>query len=486
MSGSEEKKLNSLHEEDSLYKVQGGKAAYQISPAYGQNTLYKVNPVHDAWERALAAESICQDILTSARNQLYLNMRFMDCALSALFFQGDMGVHPVGTDGTVLYYQPEELMEQFRRSQEKVNRIYLHSLLHCIFLHCFPEKDEEGNPAVDVQYWNLACDITVENIIDGLYLKCVHQPASMVKRQALQLILEEGKVMTAQRIYRRLQTLHLPENKMQELRREFTQDDHGKWYENHPNSPQMSQRKKNWDDIRNRMQTEMETFSKEAGEGGETLVDQLRAQNQNRYDYKEFLRKFSVLKEEMKVDMDTFDYIFYNSGMNLYGNMPLIEPLETKEERKVEDFVIVIDTSMSCKGALVQKFLEETYSVLSESESFFRRIHVHILQCDEKIQSDVVIENAMQLKEYMSHFTVKGGGGTDFRPAFAYVEQLMRAKKFTKLRGLIYFTDGYGIYPAKMPPYETAFVFMKEDYQDIDVPPWAIRLILDEEDLESV
>ena len=95
MSGSEEKKLNSLHEEDSLYKAQGGKAAYQISPTYGQNTLYKVNPVHDAWDRALAAESICQDILSSARNQLYLNMRFMDCALSALFFQGDMGVHPV-------------------------------------------------------------------------------------------------------------------------------------------------------------------------------------------------------------------------------------------------------------------------------------------------------------------------------------------------------------------------------------------------------
>ena len=42
----------------------------------------------------------------------------------------------------------------------------------------------------------------------------------------------------------------------------------------------MSQRKKNWDDIRNRMQTEMETFSKEAGQGGETLADQLRAQNE--------------------------------------------------------------------------------------------------------------------------------------------------------------------------------------------------------------
>ena len=91
MSGSEEKKLNSLHEEDSLYKAQGEKLLYQISPTYGQNTLYKVNPVHDAWEdRALAAESICQDILSSARNQLYLNMRFMDCALISTFLSREI------------------------------------------------------------------------------------------------------------------------------------------------------------------------------------------------------------------------------------------------------------------------------------------------------------------------------------------------------------------------------------------------------------
>ena len=290
--------------------------------------------------------------------------------------------------------------------------------------------------------------------------------------------------MTAQRIYRRLQTLHLPENKMQELRREFTQDDHGKWYENHPNSSQMSQRKKNWDDIRNRMQTEMETFSKEAGEGGETLVDQLRAQNQNRYDYKEFLRKFSVLKEEMKVDMDTFDYIFYNYGMNLYGNMPLIEPLETKEERKVEDFVIVIDTSMSCNGSLIRRFLEETYSVLAESESFFRKIQVHIIQCDEKIQDDQVIHNQKEMEAYLEDFNVRGFGGTDFRPAFTYVEHLIKMGAFQRLRGLLYFTDGYGTFPAKMPPYDTAFVFMKDDYRDVDVPPWAIKLILDTQALE--
>ena len=29
-----------------------------------------------------------------------------------------------------------------------------------------------------------------------------------------------------------------------------------------------------------------------------------------------------------------------------------------------------------------------------------------------------------ELDDYMAHFTLQGGGGTDFRPAFAYVDQL--------------------------------------------------------------
>ena len=63
----------------------------------------------------------------------------------------------------------------------------------------------------------------------------------------------------------------------------------------------------------------------------------------------------------------------------------------------------------------------------------------------------------------MENLTLKGEGGTDFRPAFIYVEELMREHVFSNLKGLLYFTDGKGIYPAKKPPYETAFVFMKED-----------------------
>ncbi len=145
--------------------------------------------------------------------------------------------------------------------------------------------------------------------------------------------------------------------------------------------------------------------------------------------------------------------------------------------------MIVIDTSMSCKETLVRRFLEETYSVLKESESFFRNIHIRILQCDERVWEDAEITGQEELKSYMEHFTVRGQGGTDFRPAFAYVEELLAKKVFYHLRGLIYFTDGYGTFPVKMPPYETAFVFLQENYRDADVPPWAIKLILGEDEL---
>ena len=49
---------------------------------------------------------------------------------------------------------------------------------------------------------------------------------------------------------------------------------------------------------------------------------------------------------------------------------------------------------------------------------------------------------------------------------------------FHALRGLVYFTDGMGIYPAWRPPYETAFVLLEEPPLSVTMPPWAIRLIL--------
>lgn len=437
-----------------------------------------INPVHMEQERQLRIQDICQEILGNARNELYLHMRFLDVALSSLPFVPDMGIQGLGTDGANLYYHPELLMRWYRDSRVLVNRAYLHSLFHCLFAHMLQERE------YDEAYWNLACDITTEYVLDGLYISCLHIPKRQTRRECYQQLRREMPVVTAQKMYRWLCKKRLSDTAFLQLAQEFHVDDHVFWKQEKP-PEQKQQLRQKWDDIRDKMQTEMETFAKDASENSQSLKNQLQVENQKRYDYREFLRKFSVLKEEVQVDMDSFDYVFYHYGMELYGNMPLIEPQETKEVEKIEDFVIAIDTSMSCKGELVQHFLEETYSVLLEKESFFKKIRVHIIQCDEQIQQDVVITSREEMKEYMDHFTIVGQGGTDFRPVFAYVQELLARGEFTRLRGLLYFTDGYGIFPAKMPNYDTAFVFMKEDYRDMDVPPWAYKLIIDKQELEE-
>ena len=41
----------------------------------------------------------------------------------------------------------------------------------------------------------------------------------------------------------------------------------------------------------------------------------------------------------------------------------------------------------------------------------------------------------------------------------------------------MYFTDGFGTYPAEPTPYETAFVFCRDqEWNEKDVPEWALKL----------
>ena len=228
----------------------------------------------------------------------------------------------------------------------------------------------------------------------------------------------------------------------------------------------------------------MATCSNDAAEMVGDLYDYIKIATRERYDYKRFLQKFTTLREEIRLDLDSYDYIYYTYGLNHYGNMPLIEALEYKEVRKIEELAIVIDTSESCSGEYVRRFLEETFAILTNKDNFFRKMNVHIIQCDARAQQDDVITCEDDMKRYMENFKLIGFGGTDFRPAFEYVNELCRKKVFRHLKGLLYFTDGYGTYPARRPDYDVAFVFLEESYNDRHVPPWAIKLILGPEDIQ--
>ena len=240
-----------------------------------------------------------------------------------------------------------------------------------------------------------------------------------------------------------------------------------------------------WSEIARHMQVDLDTGKQQRGSGAGAMMQNLRAVTRETYDYTDFLRRFAVPGEAMQINDDEFDYIYYTYGLQLYGNTPLIEPLEYKEVRRIREFVIAIDTSGSVKGDEVQRFIQKTYNILLEEESFFTKINLHIIRCDAATQEVQKITSREEFDAYLAGMTLKGFGGTDFRPVFAYVDRMLAEREFVNLKGLIYFTDGQGVYPAQQPAYETAFVFVRDDYEVPKVPVWAIRLVLDRDDLQA-
>ena len=244
---------------------------------------------------------------------------------------------------------------------------------------------------------------------------------------------------------------------------------------------------KEWEDISKQIEMNLETFSKEWGEEAGSLIANLQIANRKVHSYTEFLRKFMVVSEEMQVNMDEFDYIYYTYGIDLYGNMPLIEPLEYKETDRVRDFAIVIDTSESVSGDLVRRFITHTFDILKSSQDYATTVNIHVIQCDAKVQSDLKITDLGDVDKLMEGFVIRGFGGTDFRPAFDYVEMLRKRGEFADLKGLIYFTDGLGQFPEKTPDYDAAFVFMDEEGRELPpVPPWAMKVVVDEAGLSQL
>ena len=435
-----------------------------------------------AYEIEAGFENICRKILESSRNALYINMRYLDVALSSLAWEITTDIPRIGTDGLKIAYEPHYLADLYRENPMLVNRVYLHMVFHCIFRHLFRPCPE------DRELWNLSCDMAVEALIDGMHHRSIRMGVHPFRRAVYDELRKTLKVLTAEGIYRELKKADYRPEQRARMVQEFCIDDHTYWPAPpeeegpKPPSPLMAKLKKHWKDVSDRMQTEL-SIGREAGTEDGDLSDELAVENRERYDYRTFLKTFAVLKEEMQIDPDSFDYVFYSYGLRMYGNMPLIEPQEWKETHKIEEFVIVIDTSMSCSGDLVRKFLEETYHILAETESFFRKVHIRILQCDDAVRADQLITTGEELKQYMDHLQLYGDGGTDFRPAFTYVQQLIDQGEFKNLKGLLYFTDGKGTFPRKRPPYDAAFILFREDYKEVSVPPWAIRLMLDEEDL---
>ena len=439
-----------------------------------------------------ASGRLAQQALELTRNKLLVSLRFMNAAFAHLKLLAQPG-QTIATDGTYLRYSPADVARTFASSPEELARTYLHIMLHDVFLHPFP------NPNMDAARWDAACDIAVEAVITHLALPATASPRAARQTAALAQLQAECPQLTAEALYRYFADKRLSDQELAQLaapnhkahrglsldditEKEAPEQARGVQANRFADTVNLDRSRDQWKNAALEMGVQLDSYIKLWGVEGSNLSMNLRSVTRRQQDFTAFLRKFARMGEHVRVNDDEFDYVYYCYGLSRYGNLPLIEPLEYVEERRIRDFVIAIDTSASTKDGLVRRFLERTYSILSNETGFFTRMNVHLVQCDAAVTAVDRIHSLDELDDFLDNVQVQGLGGTDFRPVFAYVEDALERGEFQNLGGLLYFTDGQGAYPAHKPSFDTAFVFPDVETADASapVPPWAMKAVLDE------
>ncbi|MBQ9610719.1 MAG: hypothetical protein IJV15_14915 [Lachnospiraceae bacterium] len=418
-------------------------------------------------------EEYAYKLLELARDTIIVRYRFFDVALSRIKLVSKPGLKGFCCDGSTLYYDALYLIRRYADEDNIAVRLYMHILFHCIFSHQYNVKK------LDRDYWNLAADIAVENIIFELDFVAALLPQDAEEKKILDILRRDIPKLTADRIYKYFMVQGLSDDAKKNYAEIFKIDNHDNWI-NDDKEEKIIITKEEWEKIARRIKTDIKTFSKHKNTS-EALEDNIDDTLKIRYNYREILEHFMIMGEEIKLSDEEFDYIYYTYGLNKYGNMPLIEPLEYKEEKKIKEFVIVLDTSASCQGEMIKKFIRRTYDILKNTENYFNEVNIHIIQCDASVQSDTVIRNEDDFERFIKSGKIMGHGNTDFRPAFSYVDELIKDKYFDNLKGLIYFTDGYGLFPEKAPDYDVIFAFLYEDKYRPKIPGWAMQVVMEDE-----
>lgn len=407
---------------------------------------------------------LLQEILSECGNRLCMDMGFLTRPVLSLKKTVEKGIGESRCDGTVMTMDSDTVLSRYSENPNLISREMGHMVLHCILGHDSPPSD-----------WaeELAEDMMVEYMLDSVNSLNTSLDEADDRLYACEKVFKESGGVSPKMIAPVLR--NMSGWKVQDYIRMFHRDDH---------SFHRSEDPAKWREMAMNMMVEAEGFSRNLADGGKGMLVVLKVRNRRRHDYREFLRRFMTVRTTVRENPDEFDPVYYAYGLQMYGDMPLIDSVEYCDSPSVRQFVIAVDTSGSTMRGPVERFITEAFQVAMQS-GMGRDTEIHVIQCDDEIRSDDIIRNQSDMRTLMSDFELKGGGNTDFRPVFRYVDQLIEDGTLNKLKGMMYFTDGFGTYPEHPPKYEAAFVFCESGSGDREVPPWAMRIQIDPDDLSG-
>ena len=421
----------------------------------------------------------------------------------------------LSTDGEKLYYDPVRLLRTFsggKPGYSSLKKEFLHILAHGMLGHIWeePEEMELMDAAYDVSANSLLRHMAegLERDADGSRPSFGRAGQNGKRPQQIEKTAAKVTARTLRDYCRKENLTQLLEQMGEKARR----DDHRVWRrpenktgpgstffsfsgkqkgESGDEGTASSRMKKNWQQAMESMMGMMspedaERFRQGILAGGEG--ENIKAAEENRSDYRELLRSYTLLKEKRLEDLEMIDTDWYTLGIELYGNIPIIEFPESSEAPSCDEIVIAIDTSGSCGGETASRFLRETCNMIRDFGIGRDRVEIRILECDAAIQNEIVLHSEEDIPEFDSR-KMMGWGGTSFVPVFEHIDKLLETQEMKKVRCLLYLSDTYGDFPKKEPAYDTIFVVPEDELREDPgyrsrIPEWVKLVRLTEDDLQ--
>lgn len=359
-----------------------------------------------------------EQLFIKAKSQLTLKHPYFGMLASRLKHEINNEIRAYASNGVRFIYN-EEFMQ--RRSLEEVMFILTNAVMHHVLAHQQRRLNRKGS------LWQLATDFAINNLL--------HESGVTIPQGANYS--EEYKGMYAEEIYKILKKEH------------FSGVD---------------------DAFDEQEETPSEQNDEQAFANTENIDDELDPETESQWEYaasvaKEVAQRKSAMPSGLdrlakKVKSNDVDWRFelYNAvNRHMRNNYAFMPPNKKHIYRGFAlpslssdtlSLCVAVDTSGSIDDELLGAFMEEFKNIMQN----FPSVKIELIIADAKVHAHYTFQGGEKMD-----FALKGGGGTDYRPTFDYIEANLPMSTM-----LLYFTDGDGWFPKYPPNYEVLWALSRK------------------------
>jgi predicted metal-dependent peptidase len=367
-----------------------------------------------------------QKILEKAKSQLIMKHPYFGMLASRLKHEPNEEISSYASNGVRFLYNPAFIQ---KRTQDEIVFVLTNCVMHHILAHQQRRLGRKGF------LWQLATDYAINNLL--------HSSGIFIPLGAN--FNEEYKNMYAEEIYELLKEEHFSGVE-------------GAFDEN----AEQTQRSEN-------LAADASSEESVAFSNLENIDEDLEAQNESDWEYaasvaKEVANRKSAMPSGMerlakKVKANDVDWRFelYNAvNRHMRNNYAFMPPNKKHLYRGFAlpsltsdtlSLCVAVDTSGSINDELLGAFMEEFKNIMQN----FPSVKIELILADARVHAHHTFQGGEKMD-----FVIKGGGGTDYRPVFDYIEANLPMNTM-----LLYFTDGDGWFPKYPPSYEVLWALSR-------------------------